>query len=80
MKIIQHLFFDRHFASSVWNIVHITFRIQPPTNLFGSWVPILSPKLRKEVLLGAAALCWVIRLNRNDMIFNETKPNTFMYR
>ena len=78
---IQHLFFDCHFASFVWNIVHITFGIQPPTsfaNLFGSWLHGLSPKLRSQILLGAAALCWAIWLNRNDVVFNKAKSYTFM--
>ena len=59
-KTIQHLFFDCHFASFVWNTVRITFGIQPPisfANLFGSWLHGLSPKLRSQILLGVAALC-----------------------
>jgi hypothetical protein len=59
--------------------VHITFGIQAPTsfaNLFGSWLHGLSPKLRSQILLGAAALCWAIWLNRNNMVFNKAKSNT----
>jgi hypothetical protein len=46
---IQELFFDSHFVCFVWNIVHITFEIQPPTNfanLLGSWLHGLSLKLK----------------------------------
>jgi hypothetical protein len=31
-----------------------------------------------QILLGAAALCWAIWLNRNDMVFNNVKSNTFI--
>jgi len=78
---IQHLFFDCHFASFIWNTVHITFGIRPPTsiaNLFGSWLLGLDPKLRDQIWLGAAALCWAIWMNRNDMVFNKAKANTFI--
>jgi hypothetical protein len=34
VEIIQHLFFNCHFASFVWNVVHIKFGIQPPTTFF----------------------------------------------
>jgi hypothetical protein len=39
---------------------------------------LLLKKLMNQILLGAAALCWVIWLNINDMCFNNVKPNTFM--
>ena len=81
IETIQHLFFDCYFASFVWNNVPITFRIRPPTsfaNLFGSSLHGLSPKLRKQILLGVATLCWAIWLNRNDMVFNMAKSNTAM--
>ena len=73
VETIQHLFFHCHVANFVWNTVHITFRIQPPTsfaNLFGSLHGLLSLKLGNLILLGVVALCWVIRLNRiNDIRF-----------
>jgi hypothetical protein len=78
---IQHLFFDCHLASFIWNAVHITFGIQPPSSfpeLFGAWVDGISRKLRHQFLLGVAALCWAIWLNRNDVVFNNTGSNTFM--
>jgi hypothetical protein len=73
VETIQHLFFDCHFASFVWNTVYIAFRIQPPinfANLFCSWFHGLRPKLKNQILLGVVALCWVIWLNKNDMVFN----------
>jgi hypothetical protein len=39
---------------------------------------VLHPKLKNKILLGAAALCWAIWLNRNDMVFNKANSNTFV--
>ena len=78
---IQHLFFDRYFAHFVWNTVHITYEIQLTTsfaNMFGSWLHGLTLKLRNQIFMWAAALCWSIWLNRNNMVFNKAKPNTSM--
>jgi hypothetical protein len=44
----------------------------------GSWLNGTPRKFMSQILLGAAALCWAMWLNRNDMIFNNAKPNTFM--
>jgi len=74
VETIQHLFFECHFASFVWNTVHITFGIQPPASfahLFGSWLHGLCPKVKSQIFVGAAALCWALWLNRNDMVFNK---------
>jgi hypothetical protein len=51
LEIIQHLFFYYHFAGFIWNIVHITFGIQPPhsiTYMFGSWLNGVLPNLMKS--------------------------------
>ena len=47
-------------------------------NLFGYWMHGLSLKLKNQILLGVAALCWSIWLNRDDMVFNKSKSNTSM--
>ena len=81
VETIQHLFFYCYLARFVWNTVHITYGIQPPANfinMLSSQLHGLSLKLINQILLGAAALCWSIWLNRNDMIFNKAKPNTPM--
>jgi hypothetical protein len=46
--------------------------------LFGAWLDGIPRKLMNRILLEAAALCWAIWLNKNDMIFNNVKSNTFM--
>lgn len=81
LETIQHLFFDCHFSRFIWNTVHITFGIQPPasiSHMFGSWLFGLRPKLKKQILSGAAALCWAMWLNRNDMVFDNAKSNSFL--
>lgn len=81
LETIQHLFFDCQFARFVWNTLRFTFGIQPPTgfsNMFGSWLNGLCLHHRKQILLGAAALCWSLWLNRNDMVFNKAKSPTYL--
>jgi hypothetical protein len=48
------------------------------SDLFGPWLDGIPQKLMNQILLGAAGLCWAIWLNRNDMMFNNIKSNTFM--
>lgn len=35
-------------------------------------------KLKKQIPVGVAALMWALWLNRNDIVFNKAKPNTFL--
>ena len=47
-------------------------------NMFGPWLNSFRPKLIKNrILVGAAAICWTIWLNRHDMVFKGGKSNTF---
>ena len=81
LETIQHLFIDCHFARFIWNTVHITFGIHPPSSIsdmFGSWLHGIGAKLKNQILLGAVALCWAMWLNRNDVVFNNAKTNTFL--
>jgi len=75
------LFFDYHVAKFAWNAVFVTFRIQPPasvSHLLGSWLGVFSLKLRKQMLVGVAALCWVLWLNRNDAVFTRKLHNSYL--
>ena len=58
---IQHLFFDCHFAKFVWQIVHVSFNLIPPTcvhNLFTCLLDGINRKLKSKILVGASAICW----------------------
>jgi hypothetical protein len=40
-KIVEHLFIQCPFAKLVWQVVHFTYNIPPPTNIkniFGRWL------------------------------------------
>jgi hypothetical protein len=75
---IQHLFFDCYLARLCWNLVQISFGLTPPTNvsdLFGNWLNGFHRKLRNQIMIGAAALCWALWLNRNEVVFIRTSAN-----
>ena len=68
-------------AQFVWNAVFLAFGVKPPINvadLFGSWLRRFPQKLRKQFLIGVAALCWAIWLSRNDVVFNQKQPNSYL--
>ena len=75
---IQHLFFDCPLARFMWNAVFISFGIHPPRNvasLLGNWLRGVQPKLKTQVFVGVAALCWAVWLCRNDVVFNGSNTN-----
>jgi len=78
---IQHLFFDCHVAKFVWSAVFFAFGVKAlasVSNMLGSWLRGFSMKLRKHFLVGVAAMCWAIWLSRNDVVFNQKQPNSYL--
>jgi hypothetical protein len=78
---IQHLFFECRGARFVWNILFITFNIQPPkstSHMFGSWIRRFAPGLRKQMVVGIVAICWGLWLNRNDAVFQNIITNSYL--
>ena len=78
---IQHLFFECHVAKFVWNVVFVTFGIVPPssiTNMLGTWLRGFNLRSRKLLLIGATAMCWAIWLSRNEVVFKQNKPNSYL--
>jgi len=76
---IQHLFIDCHVAKFLWRAVQFAFDLNPPrsiTHLFSNWLRGVGTKLKRQLLVGASALCWAIWLNRNEVVFNRTTPNS----
>jgi hypothetical protein len=60
---IQHLFFDCHYAKFLWRTLQFTFNIQSPmsiNDMFTNWLLALGCKHRRQILVGASALCWSI--------------------
>ena len=78
---IQHLFFNCHFARFVLRTVHVSFNLIPPTsvyNLFTGWLHGINRKLKYKILVGASAICWVIWLTQNNIIFNKAAAPSYL--
>jgi hypothetical protein len=78
---IQHLFFECRVARFVWNTLFITFNCQPPksiSHMFGSWIRGFTPGLRNQIIVGIAAICWALWLNRNDAVFQNLVANSHL--
>jgi hypothetical protein len=46
--------------------------------MFGSWLNGVQPRLKYQIFVGITALCWAVWLNRNDVVFNGSKTNSFL--
>ena len=74
--------FSIFFFSAMWQKLFgmlFAYGIKTPTsiaNLLGPWLRGFSPNLRKQILVGAAALSWALWLTRNDATFNRSFPNS----
>ena len=58
----------------MWRIVQVSFNLNPPNsvhNLFTSWLEGLNRKMKSKILVGASAICWVLWLTRNDIVFDK---------
>ena len=78
---IQHLFFDCAYARFFWRAIHLVFGLAPPKDvddLFNHWLKQGGRKPNLYLLTGISAMCWVIWLSRNDIVFNKCQPKTFL--
>lgn len=79
-EILQHFVFLKSNGKVFWNVVRITFAIQPPcsvSNLLGSWLKNFSMNLRNQILsYEPTTLCCAIWLSRNDVVFSK---NTHLF-
>ena len=48
------------------------------THMFGSWIRSCAPGLRNQIIVGIAALCWALWLNRNDAVFQGSMANSYL--
>ena len=46
--------------------------------MFGNWLRGVGTKLKRQLLVGAYALCWAIWLSRNDVVFDKSQTKTYM--
>ena len=69
---IKHLFFYCHITKLLWRAVHFAF------HLFGNWLRSVGTKLKRQLLVGASALCWAIWLSKNDVVFDKSPTKTYM--
>lgn len=77
---IQHLFFECHHAKFLWRLCHIALGILPPrgvSDMFGGWVQ-QGGSTNSLFLLGAAGFCWALWLHRNDVVFEKSRPKSFL--
>ena len=78
---IHHLFFECYHARFLWRALHIVFGLVPPVsveNLFCGWHKHGGNKYNSLLLTGAVAFCWSIWLTRNDMVFGNSQPKTYL--
>ena len=46
--------------------------------MYGSWIRRFAPGLRNQIIVGVAAICWVLWLNRNDTVFQRLVTNAYL--
>jgi hypothetical protein len=71
---IKHLFFQYHFARSIWSVIQLASTLCPPrsiTNIFGNWLNGIEHSFKKHIRVGEIAVIWSLWLCRNGKIFND---------
>jgi hypothetical protein len=46
--------------------------------LFTGWLDGINRKLKSKILVGASAICWVIWLTRNNIIFDKAATPSYL--
>ncbi len=78
---IYYLFIECHFSRFLWRSVHISFDLNPPqsmSHIFGNWLVGVDKRIKNLILVGASALCWVLWLSRNDMVFDKSPSKSYL--
>jgi hypothetical protein len=63
-------------CGEAWGSVCFTFGVKKPEgveHLFCPWLRSFSSKQRNLVLIGLAAICWVVWISRNDLFFQKSQ-------
>jgi hypothetical protein len=73
-EIIKHLFFQCHFARSIWSIIQIGFTLytsQSVANIFCTWLKGVDHTFKTLIRVEALVVIWSSWLCRNDKMFND---------
>jgi hypothetical protein len=71
---IKHLFFQCHFARSIWSVIQVASTLFPPrsiANIFGNWLNGIDNRFKRHIRVGAIDFIWSLWLCRNDKVFND---------
>jgi hypothetical protein len=55
---IKHLFFQYHFARSIWSVIQVASTLYPPrsiANTFGNWLNGVDHRFKKHIRVGVIA-------------------------
>jgi hypothetical protein len=75
---IKHLFFQCHFARSIWSVIQVASTLYPPrsiANIFGNWLNGIEHRFKKHIRVGAIAFIWSLWLCRNDKVLNDKQSS-----
>jgi hypothetical protein len=68
-------------ARLMWNTISVIFDIiklaNTTNNLFDPWLRSFSHKQMNQVF-GVTTFCWALWLSRNDVVFQQSKSNSFL--
>jgi hypothetical protein len=60
-KRIKRLFFQCHFARSIWSVIQVASTLFPPrsiANIFGNWLNGIDHRFKKHIMVGAIVFIW----------------------
>jgi hypothetical protein len=71
---IKQLFFECHFARSIWSIIQLGSTLYPPrrnASIFGYWLNGVDLRFKLLIRVGALAIIWSLWMCKNDNVFND---------
>jgi hypothetical protein len=71
---INHLFFQCHFARSIWSLIQVASSLYPLTsvaNIFRNWLHGIDLRFRTLIRVGVLVVIWSLWLCRNEKVFND---------
>jgi hypothetical protein len=68
-------------ATRKYTTIHVSFNLTPLTSvysMFTYWLREFHRKLKSKIHAGASAICWVIWLTWNDVVFNKVLAPSYL--